>query len=502
MHIMKQLFLQFEEKGIEYAHFKSNGNLDFSFNETGDFDVLVNSDKIDQVYEVLLNLNAKQMNTDSIKKYPGVDNWLLFDDESGKIHHLHLHYQLMSGKEYVKEYNIPWEDIILNTRVKDPEWNIFITDPSLELILLSVRMVIKAHTRDYAKAITGMYKTHSGLQQERDYLISKADSSEIESFLNELFLKEDIEKLAKLVQKSKLTSGEFLELSEIIRKNLKNSRRLSGFNSFLLSKTRRTEYIYKRIIKKLGHFVLLKKYPMNKGAIIAFIGVDGSGKSTTTKEIYKWLSKQFDCSRVYMGLGDGKTTLYATVMKKLRKLFGGKDNTPSINSDNYKRKGKVSFLKNPAFFIKKVFLVKTIYSVEKDNYRKIILMNKYRINGGISVMDRFPQIELPNRNDGPKIAEYANIIDAERFVRRYRKKEEQKLQIVKAIKPDIIFRLNISAEESMRRKHDQSDITVAKSKINDLLSIGYQGARVIDIDAEQEYDKELLEIKKYIWSII
>ena len=80
--------------------------------------------------------------------------------------------------------------------------------------------------------------------------------------------------------------------------------------------------------------------------------------------------------------------------------------------------------------------------------------------------------------------------------------EAEKLSIVKTVKPDIIFRLNITAEESMRRKDDQTDITVVQGKIDDLRSITFQGARIVDIDAAQPYEQELLAIKKIIWDYL
>ena len=97
MHIMKRFFDALEEQGVRCAHFKSNVNLADSFERGGDFDVVFDPAGQRQLVETLISLGAKQMNTTPDKRYPGVDNWLLFDPETGEIHHLHLHYQIMSG---------------------------------------------------------------------------------------------------------------------------------------------------------------------------------------------------------------------------------------------------------------------------------------------------------------------------------------------------------------------------------------------------------------------
>ena len=74
MHIMNEFFSALSERGVAYAHFKSNVNLDNSFERGGDFDVVVDPLRQRDVYEAMLSCRAKQMNTTPDKRYPGVDN--------------------------------------------------------------------------------------------------------------------------------------------------------------------------------------------------------------------------------------------------------------------------------------------------------------------------------------------------------------------------------------------------------------------------------------------
>src|SRR5690606_11391307 len=41
------------------------------------------------------------------------------------------------------------------------------------------------------------------------------------------------------------------------------------------------------------------------GVIIAVLGADGSGKSTVTAELARWLGAQLDTTRIYFGSGQG-----------------------------------------------------------------------------------------------------------------------------------------------------------------------------------------------------
>jgi hypothetical protein len=127
------------------------------------------------------------------------------------------------------------------------------------------------------------------------------------------------------------------------------------------------------------------------------------------------------------------------------------------------------------------------------------IMYRYRLEGGVCFLDRYPQIEVEGKNDGPKISVLRRRLPDSRLVKRWSRKEEKHLGIVREIKPDLVFRLNISAETSMARKPEQQDIEVFRQKIEDLRKISFQGARIVDIDAEQPLEDEILQIKRIIW---
>jgi hypothetical protein len=205
-----------------------------------------------------------------------------------------------------------------------------------------------------------------------------------------------------------------------------------------------------------------------------------------------------------MGMGDAHTSIFYKVLKKIRKKLPTNKSlkNKSINSIDYKPSKPINFFKTPLNFLRKVILILFILSIEKNNRKELILMNKYRINGGISILDRYPQIELPNVNDGPKIEVYKGIIKFKKFLNYSIKKEKKLLEIVKIIKPDIIFRINISAEESMNRKSDQYDISIVNRKIKDLKNINFQGSRIIEIDGTLQRDKEISLIKSIIWNYL
>lgn len=495
--IMKKIFNAFEEKGIQYLHFKSNTNLDESFEGKGDFDVLVDKMRLIEIEQIIESYNGKRHNPVRFGQYPGVDNWLIFDEETGIIYHLHLHFQLATGKAMLKDYVVPWSNLLFETRVRDEKYGIYITDPSLEILLLAVRSVLKSRPSDWIKCKVGAYHLHKSLDQERVALQKQMDPKVVEKYAKILFDEKFVSDLMKIVQKEEVKSRDFRKLTRIVRTSMKYNRRYGALKSNLIASYNQICHLKNRGFSIVFHkCTMVKKTCLSGGLIVAFVGVDGAGKSTTTKEINKWMGKKIECKRFYMGAGDGQTTPFVSAAKKINNMTGKK------GSDAGKDGKKISFFKNPLGYVKKFVKMFVIYDVERNNTKKIKTMQRYRLNGGISLLDRYPQIEMEARNDGPKIGQYEKMFGKNIFAKILKKKESQQLEIVKFIKPDLVFRLNISANTSMSRKPEQTDIKEFQQKIDDLNGITFQGAKIIDINAEQPYEQELLEIKRILWKYI
>jgi len=64
-------------------------------------------------------LGYKRFIAQAWARYPGIEDWIGFDEETGQLAHVHLHYQLVLGRKYVKEQHLPWEELVLDTAVQD-----------------------------------------------------------------------------------------------------------------------------------------------------------------------------------------------------------------------------------------------------------------------------------------------------------------------------------------------------------------------------------------------
>ena len=500
MHIINRIFNEFEKRDIRYCHFKSNQHLDESFDGIADFDVLVDYKSSSACEITLLEMNCKRFEPVKFGDYAGVENWIAFDPESGKIFHLHLHYQLVSGKALVKEYVLPWSELFLSNSVKSEEYHIMIPDPNYEIILLMARNVIKTKWRKKCKAFFFGYSMPKDIKIEYDYLKQRIDSEKLYQAATAMLGERKGNRLAELIMKrDNLNRREFFKVYKMIRSSLKDYRRYGTCQAQVSTVVRRFSDLKNKFLSQyMNAFSMPKKVSKSGGRIIAFVGIDGCGKSTTAGVIRKWLSYKIEVKRFYMGEGDGQVPLFARIVKGIYGLLGGnkKTGTKKKGSDGNER---ISFRKQPATYIKKYVRALMIFSVVKANRKKIEKMERYRMNGGYSILDRFPQLQSEGLNDGLKLKKFANQLGS-RHIAKLAEKEERMMQIVKRVQPDLLFRLIITPETSMKRKpEEQTDYESIKQKADQFNKIQYSAKRVIDIDAERPYEEVLLEIKKEIW---
>ena len=113
-----------------------------------DFDLLVDRRAALAVAEIFSQMNIKRFVVAPFHQYPGVDDYVCCDTDTGKLIHLHIHYQLTVGEKHLNGYRLPWEEITLSTRMMDSRHEIYVADPHVELVLLVTRAAVKLRARD------------------------------------------------------------------------------------------------------------------------------------------------------------------------------------------------------------------------------------------------------------------------------------------------------------------------------------------------------------------
>ena len=106
------------------------------------------------------------------------------------------------------------------------------------------------------------------------------------------------------------------------------------------------------------------------------------------------------------------------------------------------------------------------------------------------------QIQFEGINDGPKIK--SKFGDSKNSLTKilypyFQNKEMKYLKNAVNIQPDIVIKLHLSVEESMRRKPD-NNIDKIKAKHTIVENLKFPESEVVDVDATQPLEQEITQI--------
>lgn len=479
LNISRELFTAWNEAGLVYCHWKSNEHLLSGLNGETDLDVLLSQDNKDEGENLLRRLDFMQCKSQRGSRYPDVDDWIGFDKSRGSLIHLHLHYSLVTGHKGMKEYSLPWNDLALRTRMLNKDYGVYTMEPNLEMVTLYTRIGLKADFLSLFRCKIGKFIFSNDTQREIDWLKKKIDYGKVRQIL-ETYYKDEAGAILDIMKKEIIDAHDYLKLRKVAERVFNKSSRVRYFRR--IKELFCFLYIF-GINKKLrgtgSH--ITKKVPMSgRGLSIVFLGQDGAGKTTVTNELKKWWNWKLDVRYVYMGSGENYLSRKKALLDK-------------IPNNGFLRP------------LKAVIGVIDIKDRVKRSFKNVKISEKYISKGGVVIFDRFPQKDYPGICDGPKIR---RIVES-RFGKGkisglfypIAKKEEEYINKIINYNPDIVFKLLLSPEESIRRKPKEC-LESVRTKHDIVKSMRFDSSDVYTIDATMPFEEELIMIKNIIWQHI
>jgi len=489
------LFDELNEQNVRYCHWKSNARLDKALRGETDFDLLIDPVHRELFNKILEQYNVKHVRAAVGKNYPGVEHWIGFDPQTGSLFHLHVHYILVLGEQYVKNYHLPLEKLLLdNTKL---QFGIKIPAPELELIILSIRSLFKYRDRD---AIRDFFASDNmgipeHIRKELTWLLTRISAERFTYFLSEVSTIIPVDAVQEFLRTFGSNPGAWLKFI-ILR---------SKFREALLPYQR--EQRYKVVVSYFREVFQRKVFPriyqrkrmtlFNRGVRIAFIGTHGSGKSTLIKNTAKWLSWRFTVHTVYMGTT--QPSFRTTLLKNLAKFL-------QMGESGIRR---VFGNKNPLFFLSRRLKRFSLYfrylSEGRDRYIRYKRSCDEAARGHIILYDRYPlpAVRLNDRFvDGPRIKtsiELVNDNGSKTFQEKLISFEEEYYRQID--KPDYMFVLHTSPQMSLSRKPDHRTQTLDESHLA-FLQMDKTGLQITEINTDQPVDQTILQIRSILWQMI
>lgn len=489
LDVVTTLFGEMERLNIAYCHWKSNEHLREGLLGITDLDVLVERGKSSELNRALFGAGFKLFYAMATHGYPAVEDYLAVDSSTGKMVHLHLHYQLICGEPHLKGYRLPWEHHVLSSRKYDEIEKVYVVEPHMEMLLLIVRSTMKFRTRDRILNYLGKPYFRGERLKEFQWLKERISISTMFSLTDTLLGPEAAKQINDIIDSPAPSLNQILHFRKSVSRTIQLFRTYSPLYARWRRTIRELYFICGGINKRYIHFPIpLRRINASGGLLVAIMGCDGSGKSTHVKVVQKWLSWKMDVISLYFGSGDGQSSLLRLPLKLVARLFRkAPDNDMEMKNNGNRQR---SLFRQLA----KAIWAATL-SIEKR--RKLRRATKARNRGMIVLCDRYPQNQIMGFNDGPLLSTWLD--HRWKILRVLAQWESKPYREAEIYLPDIVIRLSVSPHVAVQRKSDIS-FSKCEQRINAISQLQYPApTKVVEIDANLPKEQVLLEIKRAIW---
>lgn len=482
LNLVSKLCQALDEERIAYCHWKSNQALDRSASGDNDLDLLVSRSDVDRFSEILYAHSFKEAHSPVDQQLPGVQDYYGYDPSSGKIIHVHAHFQLVFGHDMSKNYHLPVEKPYLQDAIQGELFKV--PAPELEFVVFVIRMMIKHSTWD--TILAGQGTLSSSERQEFVYLEDRVNRDKLREVIAEHLPFVGAPLLEDCVQSLRpgCPAWKRIQIGQRLQNSLKPYARRTGITDLFLKLWRRVVNSFQRRV--LRHTARARL--ASGGAMIAIVGGDGAGKSTAVNGINEWLSPDFEISTVHLGKPPWSlTTILIRGLIKIGRTLGFYpfERAPI----------EYTLDSNSLVFPGYPWMIREVCTA-RDRYLTYKKARRFASNGGLVICDRFPisQVQLM---DGPQVERMTSNYPTNPFIKYLSRLEKKYYQPIKY--PELLIVLRADPILSAQRKTDEdSESVVARS--SEIWNLDWSQLPACIIDANQPKAEVLSELKALIWA--
>jgi len=480
--IVRDLCRELTKNGINYCHWKSNAAIDRSASGENDLDLLISRADEQDFTEILSRLGFKQALEYSKYRIPGILDYYGHDQKTGRLVHVHAHYQLVLGHDATKNYHIPIEEPYLASSSLNGLFKI--PSAEFELIILVIRLMLKHAT--WVSLLLHQGRLSRSEKNELEYLVKWISETRMNEILQKHLPYIDPSLFAACLKMltsdcsvwDRTRSGQ-----KLINRLEPYARRPQIIDSVLKLWRRVSWPLEKRVFRKDD-----RKQMNSGGLLIAVVGGDGAGKTTIVNELYNWFSADFKVHRFHMG--KPKWSLITILIRGVLKIGRSLGIYPFMRAE-------IIYTNNPNLLVFPGYpwLIREICTA-RDRYLTYIKARRLATNGELVILDRFPLPEIKFM-DGPQIARMTASVPNKKLVKYLINMEES--YYLKIDLPDLIILLLADPEIATQRKTDEIEEEV-HARSSEIWEIDWIQTPASVINANLSKIEVLTEVKRLIWS--
>jgi thymidylate kinase len=435
-----------------------------------------------------------------LRSYPAIEDYIGFDSDSGRLVHLHLHYELTLGEPHLKGYRLPWEAHVLETRHFDAASGIFVADPAVELVLLLVRRALKQRFRDRARELIAFRgeRMRGDFWREFEFLRARVSVEAVLHAGDRLLGAGASEPLRRLLAEPTVR-GRQHRFAAAVRRALSRYRTYGPLEATLRRWLREAQWLADGLNRRYFHRATpRRRISPRGGTVIVLLGSDGAGKSTLLKTLSGWLGAKLDVTPIYFGSGDGASAIYRWPLRLAHRLLGlalrPHGALPGARSPAEPRevppRGQRSAARRARVF----------WRSPCEKRGKLRRLRRARNRGMIVICDRFPQAETPGFNDGPLLAHWRE--HKWRVCRSLAAWEGQPHAAAAQTHPDLVIRLIAPPHVAQQRRPEMSLAELAR-RIQAVQGMKFPATTsVVEIDTDRPLDEIAKAAKSVVWRLL
>jgi hypothetical protein len=494
-----QLFRDLNNAGIRYCHWKGTFGIRHALLGDKDLDLLVDPADASDFARICRETGFKAMV--SIDHTPEFESHLFaLDETTGSLVHLHVHFDLALPKLNPRGIRLPWREVLLDTRRFDSELGVNLPDPTVEFVIFVARAALGL---DVLRRLRLRRSISLGARriEEFHWLASRADNSQLPAIGGRILGTTAIHALEAIAH-----SGPRPDLLVLLRHAMRPSPEELATRSQVASASYWTRKQLSRTRSRLDARRMravpkpIRRIPGSGGKLIAILGVDGSGKTTTTEAVASWLSNAVDVYPAYLGGGKQATSLTRRV---LRAINAPRKKRPRKKSSNYAHPGQAAVEqsgKGVQFRLRQLWFASWALSLAKVRLKYMLKARKARRFGMVVVSDRYPQIQSAGLGDGVLLEPW--LSSSSSLLRKFALNERRLFGEITETPPDMVIILDVELATAASRR-PRMDLGLLERKAEVIARLVFPPATIVHhIDANSSHEEVLLAVKRKIWQIL
>jgi thymidylate kinase len=480
LDLVTRLSLRLDEAGVPYCHFKSNEAIDRSLSGDNDLDLLVAASAADRFLEVLSDLGFREGVPDRVRRMPGVSQYYGLDVPTGRLVQVHAHRRLVFGDDMTKNFALDIEDDYIASATRE-SGTLAVASPDHELLLFAFRMVAKHCTIDAMLMRQG--RLSASERRELAWLTARADRVRIAAIVASRLPFVDPDLFDECLGAIQPGAGPWRKARTAgrLHRTFAAHAKRGRFAAAFLRIERRIGRLGRRLVRGRA-----RKRLAGGGALIAFVGGDGAGKSTAVRTIAGWLSGPFQVERIHLGKPPPSLTTIAIKgpMYLLRAM--GMFRATRVPAHELRERGTYPGMSWVLWHV----------LTARDRFRLYRRATRAILKGEVVLSDRFPLAEVQTM-DGAKTDWVTGHARAGRVVRWLVSLERRYYSAFTS--PDVLIVLRVDPNVAVERKRHEEQPGFVLPRSEEIWRVDWSRTPARLVDSGRDLEEVERTLKAIVW---